>query len=149
MTCLAIVLTARNVSYLGQVKLRNSVYVTPVPPVAVPFDRWGLDFVGRLSETRNGNKFIITAIDYASRWLVARAVKTMEENVVVDFLYREIFSNYGVPSEIINDRGMSFLGAGVQEFIRKYQIHHLKTSPYHPQTNGMVERVHSILNHSI
>jgi transposase InsO family protein len=128
---------------------QKTVYVTPVPPVAIPFERWGMDFVGRLSETRNGNKFIITAIDYASRWLVAKAVKSMEENVVVEFLYRDIFGNYGVPSEILTDRGMSFLGSGVQEFIRKYQIHHLKTSPYHPQTNGMVERVHSLLNHSI
>ena len=128
---------------------KKTVFVTPVPPVAIPFDRWGLDFVGRLSETRSGNKFIITAIDYASRWLVAKAVKSMEENVVVDFLFREIFSNYGVPSEILTDRGKSFLGSGVQEFVRKYQVNHLKTSPYHPQTNGMVERVHAVLNQSI
>jgi transposase InsO family protein len=132
-----------------QGRVSKTTYVTPVPPVAIPFERWGLDFVGRLVESKRKNNYIITAIDYASRWLVAKAVKQADESSVIDFLFREILVNYGVPNEIITDRGKCFLGSAVQEFIRKYQICHLKTSPYHPQTNGMVERVHSILNHSI
>jgi transposase InsO family protein len=132
-----------------QGKSEKTISVTPVPPVAIPFERWGIDFVGRLKESKRGNKFIITAIDYASRWLVARAVKKADEETVIKFLYSDILVNYGVPSEILTDRGKCFLGAAVEQFIRKYQIYHLKTSPYHPQTNGMVERVHSILNHSI
>jgi transposase InsO family protein len=130
-------------------KLKKTVYVTPVPPVAIPFERWGLDFVGKLAQSKRGNNYIITAIDYASRWLVAKAVKHADESTVIDFLFRGILVNYGVPNEILTDRGKCFLSSAVEGFIRKYQIYHLKTSPYHPQTNGMVERVHSILNHSI
>jgi transposase InsO family protein len=127
----------------------KTTFVTPVPPVAIPFDRWGIDFVGRLIESKRKNNYIITAIDYASRWLVAKAVKLANEETVIRFLYSDILANYGVPSEVLTDRGKCFLGSAVEEFIRKYQVHHLKTTPYHPQTNGMVERVHSILNHSI
>jgi hypothetical protein len=73
----------------------------------------------------------------------------MDQTVVLSFIYSEIIVNHGVPYEIISDRGLSFLAEEVQEFLQKYQILHLKTAPYHPQTNGMIERVHSTLNHSI
>ena len=132
-----------------QGKAHKTTMVTPVPSVAVPFDRWGIDFVGRVTESKNKNNYIITAIDYATRWLVAKAVKRATEEAVIEFLFSEIYVNYGVPSEILTDRGKAFLGSAVEAFIRKYQIYHLKTTPYHPQTNGMVERVHSLLNHSI
>ena len=132
-----------------QGKTHKTTFVTPVPPVAIPFERWGIDFVGRLAETKRGNNYIITAIDYATRWLVAKAVVHANEETVIQFVYSDIIVNYGVPSEILTERGKAFLGSGVEEVVRKYQIHHLKTTPYHPQTNGMVERVHSILNHSI
>lgn len=55
---------------------------------------------------------------------------------------------YGYPLEIITDRGKQFLSESVQEFERRQNIEHLNT-PYHPQTNGMVERMHGTLNHAI
>jgi hypothetical protein len=130
-------------------KKASEIYVTPVPSVAIPFERWGIDFIQNLQPSKSGNRHILTAIDYASRWLVACAVKEMTEIAVVEFLFKKILVEYGTPYELISDRGKSFLSEGVRAFISKYQIYHLKTTPYHPQTNGMVERVHSILNHSI
>lgn len=43
--------------------------IKPIPPVALPFERWGIDFIQDLSETKAGNKNIITAIDYATKWV--------------------------------------------------------------------------------
>jgi transposase InsO family protein len=124
-------------------------HITPVPPVALPFERWGLDFIQDLKPTQNGNKHIVTAIDYATRWLIAKPVPGRDERTVLDFLYNDIIINFGCPNEILTDRGSSFLSEAVQSFVNRYQIYHLKTAPYHPQVNGMVERVHSLLAHSI
>jgi transposase InsO family protein len=54
---------------------------------------------------------------------------------------------YSSPYEII--RGSSFLSVAVAEFERLENIRHFASSPYHPQTNGMVERMHSMLGHPL
>jgi hypothetical protein len=123
--------------------------IRPIPPVALPFERWGLDFIQNLPETKSGNKHIITAIDYATRWAIAKAVPEMTKESVIKFLYEDIIVNYGVPLEIITDRGSSFLSEAVEDYIVKVGISHLASAPYHPETNGMVERMHATLNHSI
>jgi transposase InsO family protein len=121
----------------------------PIQPVALPFERWGVDFIQNLPETKNGNRHIITAIDYATRWVVAKAVKSMDADTVAEFLYEEILMNYGAPFEIITDRGSAFLSSALNQFEKLQQIKHIASTPYHPQTNGMVERMHSMLGHAI
>ncbi|KAH9248028.1 hypothetical protein BASA81_014314 [Batrachochytrium salamandrivorans] len=54
--------------------------IRPVPPVALPFERWGIDFYGPMAETKSGNKYLITCIDYATRWVLAKPVKDMTES---------------------------------------------------------------------
>ncbi|KAH6597129.1 hypothetical protein BASA50_004670 [Batrachochytrium salamandrivorans] len=61
--------------------------IRPVPPVALPFERWGIDFYGPMAETKSGNKYLITCIDYATRWVLAKPVKDMTESAVSAFLY--------------------------------------------------------------
>ncbi len=118
----------------------------PLPPCALPFERWGIDFVGPFPLSKNKNRFIITAIDYSSRWAVAKPVKTTD--AVVDFLY-QLLVDYGSPFEIVSDLGSGFVDKGVQEFLQKHSILHACSTPYHPQSNGMVERMHSMLKSSI
>ncbi|KAH9274711.1 hypothetical protein BASA83_002909 [Batrachochytrium salamandrivorans] len=122
--------------------------IRPVPPVALPFERWGIDFYGPMMETKSGSKYLITCIDYATRWVLAKPVREMTEAAVATFLY-DLMMNYGAPFEIISDRGKSFLAEGISEFERENSIRHLATTPYHPQTNGMVERMHAMLGHGL
>ncbi|KAH6601294.1 hypothetical protein BASA50_001687 [Batrachochytrium salamandrivorans] len=128
--------------------IHSPLPIRPVPPVALPFERWGIDFHGPMAETKSGNKYLITCIDYATRWVLAKLVKDMTESAVSAFLY-ELMMTYGAPFEIISDRGKSFLAEGIDLFERENKIRHLATTPYHPQTNGMVERMHSMLGHGL
>ncbi|KAH9263244.1 hypothetical protein BASA83_013384 [Batrachochytrium salamandrivorans] len=64
-----------------------------------------------MAETKSGNKYLITCIDYATRWVLAKPVKDMTESAVSAFLY-ELMMTYGAPFEIISDRGKSFLAEG-------------------------------------
>jgi len=59
----------------------------PIPPSGLPFERFGMDFVQNLPLTKNDNRHIITAIDYATRWPIAKVVKNIDSNTVASFLY--------------------------------------------------------------
>nr|GFA73241.1 reverse transcriptase domain-containing protein [Tanacetum cinerariifolium] len=70
------------------------------------FDVWGIDFMG-LFPSSKGNKYILVAVDYLSKWVEAKALPTNDARVVVKFL-KSLFSRFGTPKAIISDRGTHF-----------------------------------------
>lgn len=114
-------------------------------PVVPPFQRWGIDFIGRLPVTERGNQFIITAKDYGTRWPLAKAVPNQSAKTVAEFIYEEIVTVYGCPSEIVTDQGKSFEDQTLQEYLQLTAVKHLRTTAYHPRTNGLVERFNGML----
>ncbi|GJR15491.1 reverse transcriptase domain-containing protein [Tanacetum coccineum] len=70
------------------------------------FDVWGIDFMGPFPSSR-GNKYILVAVDYLSKWVEAKALLTNDARVVVKFL-KSLFSRFGAPRAIISDRGTHF-----------------------------------------
>ncbi|GJR03527.1 reverse transcriptase domain-containing protein [Tanacetum coccineum] len=68
------------------------------------FDVWGIDFMGPFSSSR-GNRYILVAVDYVSKWVEAKSLPTNDDRVVVKFL-KQLFSRFGTPRAIISDRGM-------------------------------------------
>jgi transposase InsO family protein len=98
-----------------------------------------LDFIGRLPTTRQGNRWILTAIDHSTNWEIAKAVpKAAEIKAVATFIYEEIVMKFACPDEIITDRGSNFLAGTLKEYLQMQEIKHLKSSAYHPRTNGKV-----------
>ena len=63
----------------------------PTPRNIEPFQRWGLDLIGRLPETKDGNKWIITAVDYATGWPIAKALPNATEEAIAEFIFQEIY----------------------------------------------------------
>ncbi|GJW94848.1 reverse transcriptase domain-containing protein [Tanacetum coccineum] len=70
------------------------------------FDVWGIDFMGPFSSSR-GNKYILVAVDYLSKWVEAKALPSNDARVVVKFL-KSLFPRFGTPRAIISDRGTHF-----------------------------------------
>ena len=114
-------------------------------PFIRPFQRWGIDLIGILPKTSQGNRWIITAVDYATGWPVAKAIPKATEDAIADFIYSEIYMHYGAPQEIFSDGGKNLWGGVVQAYLQRIGTHHKGTSPYHPRTNGKVERLNGIL----
>ncbi|GJS41567.1 reverse transcriptase domain-containing protein [Tanacetum coccineum] len=101
------------------------------------FDVWGIDFMGPFPSSR-GNKYILMAVDYLSKWVEAKALPTNDARVVVKFL-KSLFARFGTPRAIISDRGTYFCNDQFAKVMLKYGVtHHLSTA-YHPQTSGQVE----------
>ncbi|GJS14196.1 reverse transcriptase domain-containing protein [Tanacetum coccineum] len=101
------------------------------------FDLWGIDFMGPFPSSK-GNKYILVAVDYLSKWVEAKALPTNDARVVVKFL-KSLFSRFGAPRAIISDRGTHFCNDKFDKVMSKYGVTHRLSTPYHPQTSGQVE----------
>ena len=123
----------------------------PLVPLAVkePFYQIGIDVKGPLSRTSNGNRYIIVAMDYFTKWPEARAVENMKADTIAKFIFEEIICRHGVPQIMLSDRGTSFVNKVIDKLCEDFQLKHRLTSPYRPQTNGMVERFNRTLGESI
>jgi transposase InsO family protein len=101
--------------------------------------------IGILPTTPNGNRWIITAIDYATGWPVAKAVPEATEEELGRFLHEQIFMNYGAPIELISDNSQNLLSGAVDYYLKLLKTKHRLTTPYHPRTNGKVENLNRLL----
>jgi hypothetical protein len=130
----------------GRPKTKNELHPIPVDS---PFYRIGIDFVGPLPRTSRGNKYIIVAMDYLTKWPEAKAVKDNTAKSVVKFLYEDIICRHGCPTKILSDRGSHFNNQLVTELMEQFHIRHNLSTPYHPRTNGLVERFNRTLCESL
>ncbi|GJT04062.1 reverse transcriptase domain-containing protein [Tanacetum coccineum] len=101
------------------------------------FDVWGIDFMGPFPSSR-GNKYILIAVDYFSKWVEAKALPTNDARVVVKFL-KSLFARFRTPRAIISDHGTHFCNDQFAKVMLKYGVTHLLSTAYHPQTSGQVE----------
>ncbi|GJZ44614.1 reverse transcriptase domain-containing protein [Tanacetum coccineum] len=93
-----------------------------------------IDFMGPFPSSQ-GNKYILVAIDYLSKWVEAKALPTNDAQVVVKFL-KSLFARFGTPRAIISDHGTHFCNDQFTKVMLKYGVTHCA---YHPQTSGQVE----------
>jgi len=114
------------------------------PALTEPFEATAFDLVGPLPKGKGGCRFILTFVCLASRWpdvVPLRSVTT--KNVAKGML--EIFCRTGIPYRILTDQGLQFVGNLVKELCALLQIDQVRSTAYHPESNGMIERMHSTL----
>lgn len=110
-----------------------------------PFEKWAIDFIGQLPCTPHGNRWLLTAIDIATGWPLARAIPEATAEAVADFLYEEIYCKFGAPKELLSDNGANLTAAITHHINTRMKTRHRYTTPYHPRTNGKVERLNGML----
>lgn len=115
----------------------------PLPVITTPWEKVALDIVGPLPRTKRGHKYLLTIMDFATRFLEAIPLKKVDAETTCDALM-EVFARFGVPQEILTDNGSNFTAKLTEELLRRLNCHHVRASPYHPQSNGMLERVHHV-----
>uniref|UniRef100_A0A8C5LM99 ribonuclease H n=1 Tax=Leptobrachium leishanense TaxID=445787 RepID=A0A8C5LM99_9ANUR len=117
----------------------------PLPIVGEPFRRVAVDLIGPLAvPSTTGKKYILTVVDYATRYPEAVALRDIHAETVAGALL-QIFSRVGFPQEILSDQGTQFTAEVTQQLWRLCGIKPLYSSPYHPQTNGLCERFNGTL----
>jgi transposase InsO family protein len=118
--------------------------------IAPPEGVWQLlsmDFHGPLTpSSRRGNRYIISLTDILSKFVIARAVRDCNAATTARFLQEDVICKYGTPKCILTDNGTHFTSSMMETLLRRLRIVHVYATPYHPQTNGQIERFNGTID---
>ncbi|XP_033758666.1 uncharacterized protein LOC117340982 [Pecten maximus] len=127
---------------------KGSVRKVPLgdmPIIDKPFDKVAVDIVGPLYPASDrGHRYILTVVDCATRYPDAVPLKHIETEDIAEALV-DVFSRVGVPREILSDRGSQFTSGVMKELSRLLSMRQMTTTPYHPASNGLVEKFNGTL----
>ena len=122
---------------------KGSVVKAPLgrmPLIDRPFHRVALDLIGPIHPpSEEGHRYILTLVDYATRYPEAVPLRTCTAEAVAEALI-DLYSRLGIPSEILTDLGRQFVSSCMQEVSNLLNIRQLTTTPYHPMCNGLVKK---------
>ena len=115
-----------------------------------PFERVGVDLTGPfLPSVNHGNRYLLCIVDHLTGWAEAIAIKDKRAKSVWEAISNEFFPRYGHPRVLITDNGQEFMSNIFREGCRALCIDHRRTTPAHPQTNGVVERFNRTLKETL
>ena len=114
-----------------------------------PFHTLGIDFVGELPYSPNGNKWILTAVCPFSNYLFAIPVRDKMATTAAQALFDNVFLMFGFPSKLMLDHGGEWLNAVLDRVLKLLSIEHILTTSYRPRLNGATERTHHYLNSAL
>ena len=124
--------------------LKQKAPIATTPIISVPYERLACDLVGPLPRTKRGFNYILTVMCLGTRYPYAIPLKKVDAISVAEGLL-EVVAHTGIPHELLSDQGSVFMGRLNKELCRLLDITKLRTTAYHPQTNGILERWHSCL----
>ena len=114
-------------------------------PSGAPWQRVAVDILSMPVETNEGKTCVLVITDYFTKWTEAFALKDHQALTVADTLVTEVFCRYGCPQLIHSDQGREFQSTLMKEVCKLLGITQTRTTPYHPQSDGQVERFNRTL----
>jgi transposase InsO family protein len=102
---------------------------------------WAMDVLGPLPMTARGNQYIMVMSDHFTKWVEAVPMLNQRAETVAKAFVNEVVTRHGVPSKLLPDQGRNFEADLMKQVFSLLGVRKLRTSPYHPQTDGKVERM--------
>ncbi len=99
-----------------------------------------MDIVGPLPETYNGNRYILVMSEYTTRYMIGVAIRDQKASTVANAFIMHVVLRYGSPTEVLTDQGTNFCSRLMKEICNRLNIKQMRTTAYHPATDGNVER---------
>ena len=128
-------------------KERRPMQDMPMP--SAPMEIIGIDTCGPFPVSGNGNKYVCTIVDHFSGWPEAWAIPDKSAATIARLLLEEFIPRHGCPKTIISDQGTEYCNALLDIVNKELNIARIRTSSYHPQSNGKTERFHRCMNEMI
>ena len=110
-----------------------------------PWERIAIDLMGPLPTTARGSRYILVCADYFTKWTEALPLPDMTAATVASAIYDHVICRFGVPTMIHSDQGRQFESQLFKELCRVLGAKKTRTTPYRPQSDGMVERFNRTL----
>ena len=114
-----------------------------------PFEMVGVDCLGPVPCSMRKNKYVVLFSDYATHWIEGRALPSIEAPLIAEAFYELIITRHGCPLKLVSDQGSNFLSSLMKDVYKMMGTQKLNTTAYHPQTDGLVERLNQTLAHAI
>ena len=112
-----------------------------------PLQVVAVDILGPLTESDGGNSYILVAGDYFTKWMEVYAIPNMEAVTVARKLVDQMFCRFSPPDQLHSDQGKQFESTVMREICNILGMKKTRTSPYHPQCDGLVEQYnHTLLD---
>ena len=118
-------------------------YLRPIDPPQGPFLLIGVDYCGPLKCTPRDNQYVLVITGYFTRYVTAIALPNCTAETTAQVLFDEYFCKCGVPAVILSDQGSHFINQLMENIKYLIGYNHIYSTPYHPQTNGIVERLNA------
>jgi transposase InsO family protein len=128
---------------ITQNKTKMPLQITTTPDVA--WEKCSLDIVGPLTTTMDGNRYILTFQDELSKYTLAVPIPQQNAETVAKSFVEEVVLKFGIPQLLLTDQGSNFLSELFANMCKLLKIKKIKTTAYHPQSNGALERTHRVL----
>ena len=103
-----------------------------------------MDCVGPLPKTKSGNKYLFTIMCMATRFPEAIPLRNIKAQTIIKGLIK-FFTLVGLPKHIQSDQGCNFMSSVFQQVLYQLKITQHRSSAYHPQSQGAIERFHQTL----
>ena len=106
----------------------------------IHFQQWGLDFIVEINPTSSGqHRWILTTKYYFTKWTKVVPTRQATDDVIIEFLLRNIMSRFGCPRKIVTDNAKDFTSTNLVKFCSDYNIILSHSTAYYPQGNGLVK----------
>jgi hypothetical protein len=128
---------------ITQNKTKMPLQITTTPDVV--WEKCCLDIVGPLTTTLEGNKYLLTFQDELSKYTLAIPIPQQDAETVARAFVEQVILKFGIPQVILTDQGSNFLSELFTNVCKLLKIKKIKTTAYHPETNGALERTHRVL----
>ena len=124
------------------------VLLKPIPAFDEPFSRILIDCVGPLPKTRSGNEYLLTIMCMSTRFPEAIPLRKINASTIIKELI-QFFTRVGLPKSIQSDQGSIFMSGVFQQVMHELGIEQFKSSVYHQESQGALERFHKMLKNMI
>ena len=113
--------------------------------VGAPMERVAVDIMGPFPCTEKGNRYVLAAMDYFTKWPEAYAIPDQEAVTITDALVEGMFARFGAAEVIHSDQGRNFESRVFAAMCDRLGMQKTRTTPLHPQSDGLVERFNRTL----
>jgi len=120
----------------GRVQRRPHIQIT----ASKPLEKVMIDIAGPLKPSKNGYRYILGIVDVFSRFLMLIPIRTISSQAIIDILTSRWIPLFGVPHVLVTDGAYNLNSTLINDLCDEFGIMKVSTSPYHPQSNGIIER---------